>query len=261
VLILLSALIAGGLAIGPARVDAATAPKVVVVVGPVGSKTGEYIREARALAGAARTYGASVVEIYSPNATWSRVRTAAQGAKLFIYLGHGNGWPSPYGPFSGNTKDGLGLNRAANQGNSNTQYYGETYIARYIRFAPNAVVVLNRLCYASGNSEWGSPNPTRATAIKRVDNYGYGFFRAGAKAVFAEGIGRAGYVVWGLLKTRKTMQQIFWSAANVTNRYTISFGSARYPGARALMDPYAQGRYYRSLIGALGMTTATWRGG
>ncbi len=180
VLALLAALVAGGLAGGPAPVAGASAPKVVVVVGPVGAKTAEYISEARALAGAARAYGANVVEIYSPNATWSRVRDAAQGAKVFIYLGHGNGWPSPYGPFQGNTKDGLGLNRSAGAGHSNVQYFGENYIANYIRFAPYAVVILNRLCYASGNSEWGAPNPSRSTAIQRVDNYGVGFFKAGA---------------------------------------------------------------------------------
>ena len=33
---------------------------------------------------------------------------SSQGANLFIYLGHGNGWPSPYGPFERYTKDGLG---------------------------------------------------------------------------------------------------------------------------------------------------------
>ncbi len=261
VLAMLIALIAGGLVVGPAPVEAATAPKVVVVVGPVGSKTAEYIREARTLASQARSHGANVVEIYSPNATWSRVRYAAQGAKVFIYLGHGNGWPSPYGPFQGNTKNGLGLNRSAGAGHSNVQYFGENYVANYIRFAPYAVVILNRLCYASGNSEWGAANPSRSTAIQRVDNYGVGFFKAGAKAVFAEGIGKADYIIWGLFRTQRSMQQIFWAAGNATNRYTISFGSARYPGARALMDPYASSRYYRSVIGALGMTSAQWRGG
>jgi hypothetical protein len=227
----------------------------------VGSKTAEYIREGKALATAARNYGASVVEIYSPNATWARVRDAAQGAKLFIYLGHGNGWPSPYGPLRSSSKNGLGLNRSANAGNSNTQYYGESYIAQHIRFAPYAVVILNRLCYASGNSEWGSANPTRTTAIKRVDNYGYGFFKAGAKAVFAEGIGKANYVIYGLFRTTYSMERIFWLAPNKTNRHTIRFGSARYPGAKSVMDPYAASRYYRSLIGSLGMTATTWRDG
>src|SRR5207247_2007085 len=119
------------------------------------------------------SYGATVYEIYSPHATWSRVRTLSQGANVFIYLGHGNGWPSPYGPFQTYTKDGLGLN--ASDGSSTNKYYGEYYVSRYLNFAPNSVVILNRLCYASGNNEWGSGYPTKSTAIKRVDNYGAGF--------------------------------------------------------------------------------------
>ena len=129
-----------------------------------------------------------MVEIYSPNATWTRVKAAAQGAKVVIYLGHGNGSPSPYGAFSKYTKDGFGLNASSGHGNSNTKYWGEYYIRTGIKLAPNAVVILNRLCYASGNSEWGSANPTKTIARQRVDNYGAGFLRAGARAVFAEGI-------------------------------------------------------------------------
>ena len=59
---------------------AATPMKVVIVVGPVGSATSNYIYNAGKLASQARSYGASVVELYSPHATWSRVKSAAQGA-------------------------------------------------------------------------------------------------------------------------------------------------------------------------------------
>ena len=128
---------------------------------------------------------------------------------MFIYLGHGNGWPSPYAPFSKTSKDGLGLNRTSGAGNSNTKYWGEYYIARDIDFAPNAVVILNRLCYASGNSEWGRANPTKSTAIKRVDNYGAGFLRAGARAVFAHAIESASPTIRALFTTNRTMDYIF----------------------------------------------------
>jgi hypothetical protein len=58
--------------------------KVVVVVGPAGSSTAKYRDSARVYANLARSYGASVTEIYSPYATWTRVRSAAQGANLLI---------------------------------------------------------------------------------------------------------------------------------------------------------------------------------
>jgi hypothetical protein len=254
--VIASVLAVGGLATHPEAV-AAAGKKVVIVVGPVGSSTSNYIYNAKKLAAQARSYGATVYEIYSPHATWARVKSLSQGANVFIYLGHGNGYPSPYGAFNKYSKDGIGLN--AIDGSSTNKYYGEYYIDHYLNFAPNSVVILNRLCYASGNSEWGSANPTKATAIKRVDNYGAGFLRTGARAVFAEGINSASYILSGLFKTSRSMRQIFWSDPARNGAYDFGFSSSRTPGKTALMDPYAPSRYYRSVIGDLSMTATTWR--
>jgi uncharacterized protein (DUF1330 family) len=248
----------GGLATQPAPALAA-ATKVVIVVGPTGSQTREYKDSARYYAKVARGYGANVVEIYSPYATWSKVKAAAQGANMLIYLGHGNGYPSPYGAFQRYTKDGLGLNRSSGNGNSNVKYWGEYYIDRYIQMAPNAVVILARLCYASGNSEWGAPNPTKRTAKKRVDNYGAGFLRAGAKAVFAEGITNAAYIIRNLFTTNKSYLDIFWSSPYRTVSHKFSFMSSRTSGMFAALDPKKPGRYYRSFIGKARVTAAQWR--
>lgn len=233
-------------------------PKVVVIVGPVGSQTATYVRRARALAAQARSYGATVVELYSPNATWARVKAAARGAKVLIYLGHGNGYPNPYGPFDPMQADGLGLNAIAGAGNGNTRYFGEALIARGISLAPGAVVILNHLCYASGDNEWGQGNPTRATAIRRVDNYGAGFLRAGAAAVIADGLDSPGYVLRSLFRANRTIRQIFWSSAGATRTWTVLFASRRTSGAKAVMDPYAPSRYYRSAIGALDVRVSAW---
>ncbi len=243
------------------EVQAAT-HRVVIVVGPVGSATASYKAGARKLAEQARSYGASVTKVFSPNATWSRVRAAAKGANLLIYLGHGNGWPSVHAPFAATSKDGMGLNRTAGAGNRNTKYYGETYMAT-LGLAPNAVVVLNRLCYASGNNEWGAGNPTKSTARKRVDNYGSGFFKAGATAVFASGITNVGYVIRGLFhaSAATTMKQLFWADPARTRKYDSSFASVRTDGANGILDPYARGRYYRSVIGFLTTTVGDWRSG
>ncbi len=239
---------------------AAAGMKVVVIVGPVGSSTSSYITSARRYASQARSYGANVVEIYSPNATWSRVKAAAQGAKVIIYLGHGNGSPSPYGAFSKYTKDGFGLNRTAGAGNSNTKYWGEYYVSTQIKLAPNAVVILNRLCYASGNSEWGSANPTKSVAKQRVQNYGAGFLQAGARAIFADGITSASYVLYGLFRTSRTIGAIFKSSSSFVGTYDFQFQSTRNPLYRAWMAPKSTGRYYRSVIGNLNLSAATIRG-
>jgi hypothetical protein len=236
---------------------AAAGMKVVIVVGPAGSSTSNYISNAKKLAAQARSYGASVYEVYSPNATWSKVKSVAQGANVFIYLGHGNGYPSPYGAFSKYTKDGLGLNTSA--GSTRHTYYGEYYVYTGIKFAPNAVVILNRLCYASGNNEWGAGNPTKSVAVQRVDNYGAGFLRANAGAVFAEGIDSTSYILHGLFRTERSMRQIFWSDPAADGRYDFSFASSRTAGKHALMDPLGASRYYRSVVGDLDMTALEWR--
>jgi hypothetical protein len=236
--------------------------KVVIVVGPVGSSTSSYKDNARKLADLARSYGASVKEIYSPYATWTRVRDAAVGANLLIYLGHGNGWPSPYYPYSTTSKNGMGLNSSYGNGNSNTKYYGQYYMQQ-LDLASHSVVMLNRLCYASGNNEWGAGNPTRSTAIKRVDNYGYPFIRAGAQAVFASGITSMSYVIKGLFRATgsMTMSSLFWSDPSETMSYRFSFTSTKITGVTARMDPYAPSRYYRSVIGRMKNTVAQWRAG
>jgi hypothetical protein len=253
-----ASLVIGYLATDPTPALAA-GKKVVIVVGPVGSQTADYKDDAKRYASYARSYGASVTEIYSPYATWTKVKNAAQGANILIYLGHGNGYPSPYGSFQRYTKDGFGLNATSGDGNKNVKYWGEYYIDRDIQMAPNAVVILARLCYASGNSEWGQANPTKSTAIKRVDNYGAGFLRAGAKAVFAEAITDPRYIIKNLYTSNRTMKEIFWASPYRTMSYRFGFSSSRTSWADARMDPYKTGRYYRSVIGDLDVTAAQWR--
>ena len=258
----LIALVALGTLAAVAPEARAATYKVVIVVGPVGSSTANYRSDANLLAEQAASYGATVVKLYTPNATWSRVAAAADGANILIFLGHGNGWPSPYGPFASSRMDGLGLNAALDAGNTNTRYYGESYVER-LHLAPNAVVILNHLCYASGDSEWGTANPTRATAIERADNYGYGFLHGGAKAVFASGITSAGYVLRGLFEgpASMTMSELFWSDPSRTGTYQLTFTGIRTPGTAAWLDPYSPSRYYRSVVGWLTTTVGDWRSG
>jgi hypothetical protein len=250
-----------GAAANPEPASAAAAPKVVIVVGPVGSATRDYKASAKRYASLARSYGAAVTEVYSPYATWTKVKAATRGANILIYLGHGNGWPSPYGPFQKMTKDGLGLNARSGHGNSNLKYRGEYYVAREMELARNAAVILNRLCYASGNSEWGRANPSKTTAKKRVDNYGAGFLRANARVVFAEATSSIGPTLQALLTTNGTVDQIFMRHPAASGARDFRFSSSRTPGYRAHMDPPKAGKYWRSVIGDLSLTAAQVRGG
>ena len=72
--------------------------KVVIVVGAVESNTTSYRAKGDAIYAEAIKYTPNVTKIYSPNATWAVVKAAAQGANIFVYAGHGYGFPSPYRP-------------------------------------------------------------------------------------------------------------------------------------------------------------------
>jgi len=254
-----------GLVVAPVT-SAATPTKVVIVVGPTGTGTAHNISEAKQLAAQARGYGATVIEIYSPNATFSKVYQAAKGANIFIYMGHGSGWPSPYTPFSAARKDGMGLNAALHHGNLNVKYYGETYLKKYIHLAANSVVILRGLCYSAGNSEPGKANPTAAVGRARVDNYSAGFLRTGAKAVFAEPYGDVGYILDAIFTTNLTVREIFtngagaghWGHSSGTMTATV-FKSKRNTWATVISDRDSSGHFRRSVVGNLALTASAIR--
>jgi hypothetical protein len=103
-----------------APASAAAAPqKVVVIVGPTGAQTDSYRSKGDAIAAAAEAAGATAVEVYSPNATWANVKAAVNGANIVVYLGHGNGYPNPYGSSELTDRtNGWGLNRTTAGGDA-----------------------------------------------------------------------------------------------------------------------------------------------
>ncbi|HET7678365.1 MAG TPA: FlgD immunoglobulin-like domain containing protein [Candidatus Limnocylindrales bacterium] len=237
----------------PGTTQAAARLKAVIIVGPTHGLTASNLSRGEALAQLAASYGLDVRRVFHPRATWSAVLDNIQGASIVVYLGHGNGWPSPYSPFQTETKDGMGLNPIAGGSENTVKYYGEGPIAANVRLAPNAVVLLNHLCYASGNSEPGHAAPTQSVAKQRVDNYAAGFLRAGARAVFAYGYQSVAPVIRDLMTTHRTMDEIFMGTGYIGGR-DIRFGSVRTPGYQVHMDPADATTYYRSVVGNLGLT-------
>ena len=250
----------GGLSASPTPAAAASV-KVVIVVGPVESSTAHYKSAAKSYAALARKYGASVTEIYSPKATWARVKAAAKGANIFIYLGHGNGSPSPYGAFSALRRNGVGLNASSGDGHRNVKYRGQWWVRRGLDLAKNSVVLLNHLCYASGNSEPGRAKPTKATAKKRADGYGTGFFRAGARAVFANGHGSLRSIIEDLLTSDKSMGQIFQDDPAFDGGRDFKFASKKTSFSTVWMDPESNRRYYHAVSGKLSLDASQVRAG
>ena len=90
--------ISTGVAVTPTL--AASGVKVAIIVGPNGSVTATNRANADAAAREALRYTRNVVKVYSPNATWSRVKAAITGASIVIYFGRGYGYPSPHGSSS-----------------------------------------------------------------------------------------------------------------------------------------------------------------
>ncbi len=237
--------------------------KVVIIVGPTHSATSEYRQDADAAYTEAIKYTSDVRKVYSPNATWSAVKSAVVGANVVIYFGHGNGWPSPYSNDAYyTTKDGFGLNAQAGNGDANTKYYGEPSVST-LDLAPGALILLHHLCYASGNSEPGHAAPTRSVAKQRVDNYGAGFLKAGVAAVIADGHrGPVDYL--HALFTGDGTQTLadLWRTQPNFHGHEFGFASSRTPGMTALMDPdTTTSGYYRSFVGNPATTTANVREG
>jgi len=178
------------------------------------------------------------VKVYSPDATWAAAKAALQGANIVVYMGHGNGFPSPYTPtLMPDRQDGLGLNAVAGQGDSNATYYGESYLESSVRLAPNAVVILAHLCYASGNSEPGMPAPTLAVAEERIDNFAAGFLAAGARAVIADAHADTSWYLDQLFTTHQSVDQLFRSEAVERPATRSRFASTRTPGLTDYADP------------------------
>ena len=190
---------------------APTPQKVVIIVGPTGAQTDNYRSKGDDIYDAAVAAGATAVKVYSPNATWAKVKAAVNGANIVVYLGHGNGFPNPYGSTELTDRhNGWGLNRTTTHGDGdnwgNTMVYcGERVLrgmltssddsARLtycggtandgITPASNWVMIYSNACYAPGASEGSDTPATETKALQRVRNYSFSALSVGAGAYFA----------------------------------------------------------------------------
>lgn len=244
--------------VAPVAAAQTSTAKVAIIVG---ADTPQYIDAANELYADAISHTPNVVRVYTPYATWKAVKAATKGANVVIYMGHGNGWPSPYTYDPAyRTKDGFGLNAVAGAGGKNLTYYGEPWIRgdydEGLQMASDALVFLHHLCYASGNSEPGQPEPSQSVARQRVDNYGSAFLAAGASAVIADGRSHAYYLHALFTKTETLLAM--WRGAPNYNGNEIAFTATRSTG-QGIMDPDTGGAspagYYRSIVGDLGVMT------
>jgi hypothetical protein len=240
-------------ALVPTASAANVAPKVAIIVGPVGSPiTDSYRAAANAAASAALKITPNVVKVYSPNATWPAVRAAVNGASVVVYLGHGNGWPSRYSStLQPKTQDGFGLNPVAGVDDVAHQYFGEAFVST-LQLSPGAVVLFSHLCYASGSTEPGLSDGTFSDVLGRVDNFAAGFFEAGAGAVVAEGHQDPAPLMAAAIKGPAAVAKA-WANASWGHGHETTYASTRTSGASLTLDPNtATSGYYRSIARAGG---------
>ena len=208
----------------------AAGEKVVIIVGPVGSLTNSYRSWADGVANAATAAGATVVKVYSPNATWANALAAVNGANIIVYFGHGNGFPNPYGSTELiDRTNGWGLNTATTNGDADSWsagslvYCGEkallgtltgsdgaaqrTHCAGGpIRPAAGFTMVYAQAHYAPGFGErytQSTPLTTLTEAQQRVRNYSYPILALGG-TFLATAYGDANDIVGRLLTQRTT---------------------------------------------------------
>ena len=250
----------------PLAVRAATPPKVVIIVGPTGSVTSSYRSQGDQIAATAAADGATVVKVYSPNATWAKVKAAVNGANIVIYLGHGNGYPNPYTTtFYGDRTDGWGLNRTTTNGDGDNwsttmAYCGEkaltgtltstdgsvqrTYCAGGpITPAAGWVMVYANACYAPGASEPGTTPATATQALQRASYYSRKVLNPlGASGYFATDHGVAPLVHDLLTKSGSTYGAIYAahvpSGVTVTDNAHLFISGDRVKLGRRTTDPY-----------------------
>ena len=192
-----------------APAPAAAAGKVAIIVGPVGSLTNSYRTWADEVAAVATAAGATVAKAYSPNATWTNVKAAVNGASVVVYFGHGNGFPNPYGSTELTDRtNGWGLNTATTNGDADSWsagtlvYCGERALLGTLTSsddaprrnycggtandglspAPGFTMVYAQAHYAPGFGErytQSTPLPTLSEAQQRVRNYSTPILRLG----------------------------------------------------------------------------------
>ena len=244
----------------------AAAPKVAIIVGPVGTLTNTYRSYANEVATAATAAGATVVKSYSPTATWANVKNAVNGANVIVYFGHGNGYPNPYGSNElTDRSNGWGLNTKTTNGDADSWsggslvYCGErvllgtltsaddaarrTYCGGTandgITPAPGFTMVYAQAHYAPGFGERytiETPNTTLSEAQQRVRHYSTPILRLGG-TFLATAYGDADEIVSRVLTQGGSSYRTLFNAGRGYSPSTLTDSAhADIAGARVLVQ-------------------------
>jgi len=149
--------------------------KAVLIAGAdKGGPFPEDLPEIHAMAESLRKRGFEVRELQAP-LKWATVRDAMQGASVVGYWGHG-----VIRGHNGNELESYNVGGLhVGEGGSPDE------IAREVRLAPGAAVMLFHACFTAGNSGGDGGKVRPEIARMRVSTYSEAFFKAGASVYFA----------------------------------------------------------------------------
>ena len=95
--------------------------------------------------------------------------------------------------------------------------------------------------------------------MQRVDNYGAGFLRAGAKVVFAEAINSVSHQIRGLFTSSSNDEHDLHDPSERERGPRLLLQLVAHVRQRAHMDPPQRGKYWRSIVGNLSLLATQWR--
>ena len=232
-------------------------PRVAIIVGPAGGLTGLTARSGRTAAREARRWTSDVVTVITPNATWPAVKRALRGASIVVYLGHGNGLPSPYrDALYPPTQDGLGLNPVAGGDDDSPPVLRRGVPrprdpARSGRGRPAPPPVLRERQLRAGAARGiARRRPPAGRQLRR------GLAPRRRRCGRRRHVRRAGAVPPGAARADRTVDRI-WRDAPTSHDHVLTSPSVRTPGYLAAIDPTRAGSgFNRSLVWRPGLTAA-----
>jgi hypothetical protein len=213
--------------------------KAVLVVGPIEDMTSEAIGKVREIAAFLRSRGIRVIELYDPDATWDRIVSAADGAHIFLYSGHGTTMG-----FYGRT-GGLCL--------SKQHLISAVTIVKDLHLHKDALILFHTVCMGAGSSAGDDKEIDLNLAVQRVTDYALAFVKLGAGGYYANNYSGSVIPFLEAFFEKKTIKEIYETEASrfctietirkysYDSAYEVSVASSNFSTGTVTRTTYVNG--------------------
>lgn len=170
--------------------------------------------------------GAGCRKFVSPNARWSEVRQALQGANIVVYTGHGNGYEAgdeSKQPGAQDAKNGWYLDEDASLSDEGggSGRITRAMIQNEVTLAPSALVIMKNACYVAGKTSNDSEGNTPLDVMKRrIEEYSDTFLPMSANYFAANTLGEVAELFSKMAESGQTFGQALgeiaseWTSSN-----------------------------------------------